>query len=35
MNKIQGYGVYYWPNGEKYEGHWHNFHMHGEGKIYK
>ena len=35
MNKIQGYGVYHWPNDEKYEGNWMCFRMHGEGKIYK
>ena len=28
-----GFGIYYWPNGKRFEGNWENGRQHGEGKY--
>lgn len=32
--KREGFGVYKFVNGNKYEGQWHNHMKHGDGKFY-
>jgi hypothetical protein len=33
MDKKQGFGIYIWTDGRKYEGQWLNGKQHGEGKY--